>query len=108
MRVRQEIYDTYWRFTALRQEVFFNKINNMPPPWTSDPIINTYKFCNAYRASDRVSQYLIKNIIYDDNRSKNEEEVLLRILLFKIFNKIETWEYLENKIGDFICLSNFN
>lgn len=108
MQVRQEIYDTYWRFTALRQEVFFNKINNMPPPWTSDPIINTYKFCNAYRASDRVSQYLIKNIIYGDNRSKNEEEVLLRILLFKIFNKIETWEYLENKIGDFICLSNFN
>ncbi|GAB1543874.1 hypothetical protein NUACC21_65500 [Scytonema sp. NUACC21] len=108
MRVRQEIYDTYWRFAALRQEVFFKKINNMPPPWTSDPIINTYKFCNAYRASDRVSQYLIKNIIYDGNRSKNEEEVLFRILLFKIFNKIETWEYLENKIGNYISLSNFN
>jgi hypothetical protein len=108
MQVRQEIFDTYWRFAALRQEVFFNKINNMPPPWTSDPIINTYKFCNAYRASDRVSQYLIKNVIYDENRSQNEEEVILRILLFKIFNKIETWEYLENKIGDYITLSNFN
>jgi hypothetical protein len=108
MRVRQEIFDTYWRFAALRQEVFFKKINNMPPPWTGDPIINTYKFCNAYRASDRVSQYLIKNVIYDDNRSQNEEEVILRILLFKIFNKIETWEYLENKIGDYITLSNFS
>ncbi|HYW21277.1 MAG TPA: nucleotide kinase domain-containing protein [Nodularia sp. (in: cyanobacteria)] len=108
MRVRQETFDTYWRFTALRQEVFFNKINNMPPPWTTDPIINTYKFCNAYRASDRVSQYLIKNIIYDNNRSNNEEEVLFRILLFKIFNRRETWEYLENKIGDYITLSNFD
>ncbi|MFS0513733.1 nucleotide kinase domain-containing protein [Nostoc sp. UIC 10607] len=108
MQVRQEIFDTYWRFAAMRQEVFFNKINNVPPPWTSDPIINTYKFCNAYRASDRVSQYLIKNVIYDEKRSKNEEEVILRILLFKIFNKIETWEYLENKIGDYITLSNFD
>ena len=108
MQVRQEIFDTYWRFAAMRQEVFFNKLKNVPPPWTSDPILNTYKFCNAYRVSDRVSQYLIKNVIYDENRSKNEEEVLFRILLFKIFNKIETWEYLENKIGDYITLSNFD
>ncbi|MEH2283783.1 MAG: nucleotide kinase domain-containing protein [Nostoc sp.] len=108
MQVRQEIFDTYWRFAAMRQEVFFNKINNVAPPWTSDPIINTYKFCNAYRASDRVSQYLIKNVIYDEKRSQNEEEVILRILLFKIFNKIETWEYLENKIGDCITLANFD
>ncbi|MDB9349858.1 nucleotide kinase domain-containing protein [Nodularia spumigena] len=108
MQVRQEIFDTYWRFAAMRQEVFFNKIQNVPPPWTSDPILNTYKFCNAYRASDRVSQYLIKNVIYGENRSQNEEEVILRILLFKIFNKIETWEYLENQIGDYITLFNFN
>jgi hypothetical protein len=108
MQVRQEIFDTYWRFAAMRQEVFFNKLKNVPPPWTSDPILNTYKFCNAYRVSDRVSQYLIKNVIYDENRSKNEEEVLFRILLFKIFNKIETWEYLETKIGDYITLCNFN
>ncbi|MFN6563298.1 MAG: nucleotide kinase domain-containing protein [Nostoc sp. ChiSLP01] len=108
MQVRQEIFDTYWRFAAMRQEVFFNKINNLPPPWTSDPIINTYKFCNAYRASDRVSQYLIKNVIYDGNRSKNEEEVIFRILLFKIFNKIETWEYLEKQLGEYIRLSNFD
>jgi alpha-glutamyl/putrescinyl thymine pyrophosphorylase clade 1 len=108
MRVRQETFDTYWQFATLRQEVFFNKINNSAPPWTSNPILNTYKFCNAYRASDRVSQYLIKNIIYDENRSKNEEEILFRILLFKIFNKIETWQYLENKVGSYIALSNFN
>ena len=108
MRVRQKTFDTYWQFAALRQEVFFNKMKNVPPPWTSDPILNTYKFCNAYRVSDRVSQYLIKNVIYDENRSKNEEEVLFRILLFKIFNKIETWKYLENRIGDYITLSNFD
>ncbi|NJM20283.1 MAG: hypothetical protein HC874_22990 [Richelia sp. SL_2_1] len=108
MRVRQETFDTYWRFATLRQEIFFNKLKNVPPPWTSDPILNTYKFCNAYRVSDRVSQYLIKNVIYDENRSQNEEEVLCRILLFKIFNKIETWKYLENRIGDYITLSNFD
>jgi hypothetical protein len=30
MQVRQEIFDTYWRFAAMRQEVFFNKLKNVP------------------------------------------------------------------------------
>ena len=29
-------------------------------PWTEDPILDRYKFCNTYRAADRVSQYLIR------------------------------------------------
>lgn len=29
----------------------------------------------------------------------SEEDILYRILLFKVFNRIETWEYLESKVG---------
>ncbi len=105
MQPREEIFDTYWKFAAQRQEIFFNRIKNEPQPWSIDPIIDKYKFCNAYRASDRVSQYLIKNVIYQG--SQNKEEVLFRILLFKIFNKIETWQYLESKLGT-VELKSFN
>jgi len=97
MNVRQETYDTYWVFAARRQEAFFNRLKNRPQPWTSDPIIEEYKFCNTYRASDRVSQFLIRNVIYQG--SQNEEEVVFRTLLFKIFNKIETWQFLEDRLG---------
>lgn len=105
MKIRQEVFDTYWKFAEKRQDVFFKRIRNDPPPWSDDPILNTYKFCNTYRASDRVSQYLIKNVIYMG--SQVEEEIIFRILLFKIFNKIETWEYLEEKLGE-ITLLQFN
>jgi hypothetical protein len=67
--------------------------------------LETHKFCNVYRASDRVSQYLIKHVIYSG--INNEEDVLFRIILFKIFNKIETWQLLEREIGE-IRLSSFN
>lgn len=90
------VYDTYWKFATERQNIFFNKINKKKP-LTEDRILLEYKFTNVYRASDRVSQYLIKNIIY--NHSQNPKEVLFRILLFKTFNKIETWEHLEKRIG---------
>ena len=58
------VYDTYWKFAAKRQEVFYNRLFGQKSPWTDDEIIYKYKFTNAYRASDRVSQYLIRNVIY--------------------------------------------
>jgi len=93
------VYESYWRFAALRQEVFFNRVKGEPFPWSKDPILNQYKFTNAYRAADRVSQYLIKNVIYNQEYPEAPKEVLFRILLFKLFNKIETWELLTQKFG---------
>ncbi|MEG4251803.1 nucleotide kinase domain-containing protein [Microcoleus sp. Pol10D4] len=96
------VFNTYWRFAAERQRIFFKKLENAPIPWTDDSILSTYKFTNAYRASDRVSQYLIRNVIYQNNRPSSPNEVFFRIILFKIFNKMETWELLENKLGSII------
>lgn len=93
------VYDTYWSFAVERQEVFLRRLGRTPPPWTRDPILSTYKFTNAYRAADRVSQYLIRRVIYDEKRPSSEQEVCFRILLFKLFNKIETWELLERELG---------
>ena len=93
------VLDTYWRFAAERQRVFFSRAEGERAPWTDDPILRTYKFTNAYRASDRVSQYLIRRVIYRDDLPATIDEVFFRILLFKFFNKIETWELLEESIG---------
>ncbi len=92
-------YDTYWRFAAERQRVFFARIEGRRPPWSDDEIINGFKFTNAYRASDRVSQYLIRRVIYRDDLPATTEEIFFRIILFKFFNKIETWELLEKAVG---------
>ncbi len=92
------VYETFWQFATERQEVFFRKLEGREPPWTNDPIIARYKFTNAYRASDRVSQYLIQNVIYGGSQSV--PEVFFRTILFKLFNKIETWELLCYKLGE--------
>lgn len=94
-----EVYDSYWKFAVLRQEAFFNRIEGKAFPWTNDPIISKHKFTNAYRASDRVSQYLIRNVIYNSDLPSTPKEVLFRIILFKLFNKIETWELLNSKLN---------
>jgi hypothetical protein len=94
-----EVYQSYWRFAAERQNVFFRRVRGEARPWTCDAVIGTYKFTNPYRASDRTSQYLIRHVIYRTDLPKSPREVFFRILLFKLFNRIETWELLEQSIG---------
>jgi len=91
------VFDTYWKFAAERQEVLFRRLAGQRAPWTSDPVIRRHRFTNAYRAADRVSQYLIRRVIYSGKWSARD--LLFRILLFKLFNKIETWELLEQRFG---------
>lgn len=90
------VLDTYWKFAAERQQVFFNRFDGKTL-LTTNPILLKHKFTNAYRAADRVSQYLISEIIYKGDQTP--DELLFRILLFKLFNKIETWELLQNELG---------
>ena len=92
------VYDTYWEFAVKRQAAFSRRFRGEPYPWAEDEIIATYKFTNAYRASDRVSQYLIRNVIYREPQTSHE--VFFRTILFKLFNKIETWELLESELGE--------
>ena len=91
------VFDTYWRFAAARQGLFMRRVAGARPPWTEDPVLATHRFTNVYRASDRVSQYLIRHVLYDGNQQI--EEVFFRALLFKVFNRIETWEKLKQSLG---------
>lgn len=93
------VYDTFWRFASERQRVFLARLSGAPAPWTADPILRGHRFTNVYRASDRVSQYLIRRVIYRDDLPSARAEVFFRILLFKLFNRIQTWEHLEKDLG---------
>lgn len=91
------VYDTYWQFAARRQEVFHRRVRGEPAPWTTDPVITLHRFTNAYRASDRVSQYLIRQVAYSGDQAP--DETVFRVLLFKLFNRIATWELLADTVG---------
>ena len=91
------VFDEYWRFACERQRVYYRRLAGQSPPWTNDPILGRHRFTNAYRASDRVSQYLIQDVQYVSSQSI--ADAVLRTLLFKFFNKIETWELIVDATG---------
>jgi hypothetical protein len=90
-----------------RMNIFWRRYRGQAMPYTSDRILRNYKFTNVYRATDRVSQYLIKEVINGSDKSLTDEDLLLNILVFKVFNKINTWEFIKRRCPT-ITVKNFD
>lgn len=103
---RDDIMDIYWHFAHERNEIFYRKNSGQPKPWTDDPILQKYKFCNSYRINDRGSQHLIGKVIYN-GKEYSGEDMIFRIILYRIFNLPSTWDALEKEFGD-VTLDTFD
>jgi hypothetical protein len=91
-------YDAYWEFATKRQNVYLRRLAGHTGPLTNDPVLIINRFTNAYRAADRVSQHLITEVLYD--RERNWVDTFARTLVFKVFNRIGTWEHVIDRLGD--------
>ncbi len=92
------VFESLWYLAAERQRIFRARLRSGGEPPTEDAVLRTFKFTNAYRASDRTSQFLIRHVIYD--RKRSWRDTFTRILLFKLFNRIETWEVVRDSVGE--------
>ena len=95
---RDGIYPLYWKFASRRQAVFEKRIAGAPAPWTDDDIIRRYKFCNVFRAADRVSQYMIREVAcatYDVDSADR----LFQIVAFRTFSQPQTWDGVRFRLG---------
>lgn len=93
------VFDAYWRFAAAREDVLLARLDCRPAPWTHDPVLARHRFTNAYRFADRVSQDLLRHAQNDQPR-RTSEDLVLRTLLFKIFNRTSTWHALVDGAGE--------
>ena len=92
------LYPTIWRFASERHSMYLKRLAGGPPPWTEDTVLATYRFTNTFRAADRVSQYLIR-LVYNEMKDATPETLVLAVLLFKVFNRIDTWKALVSEFG---------
>ena len=95
---RARIYDLYWYFASERQRMFERRVAGEPAPWTEDPILREFKFCNVFRAADRVSQYMIRDVCYHREPCPDEDR-LFQITAFRTFSKTATWDTIRAILG---------
>ena len=75
------VFDAYWEFTAERQPIFFRRLEGVSGVLTTDLVLKLFKFTNANRASDRVSQYLTRNVIYRHDLPSDARNAFFRTIL---------------------------
>lgn len=54
---------TLMHWITERHSIYMKRQKGLPAPWTTDLILQSYRFCNVYRENDKVSQWIIKNWI---------------------------------------------
>jgi len=52
----------FFKFMRTRHEIWVARDNGKPWPWTADPILQTYRFCNVYREFDTVTIWVRQHI----------------------------------------------
>jgi 5-hmdU DNA kinase-like protein len=59
--MHQNKVDDLFAFMKERYAIYQSRKKGDPKPWTKDPILQKYKFCNVYREDDRVTRWIAKN-----------------------------------------------
>lgn len=74
-----------------RDAIRLKKEAGEPKPWTSDEVLQSFRFCNVRRMDDKVSVWLLKNWFAPNFNHKN---MLPAIALARFVNKPESLEQI--------------
>ncbi|KAJ3475695.1 hypothetical protein NLI96_g11663 [Meripilus lineatus] len=91
------VLDTFFKFVVERHAIHQRRLDGQPPPWTDDELFCIYPFTNVFRVYDGTTQYILTNVINKGDQGLYES--CFRVILFRFFNRVETWELLEETLG---------
>lgn len=79
---------SYW--IDERHKIFLKREAGEEPPWTEDPILQEWKFCNPFRVNDRETRAL--HTVIKDKGPSVPGDLLFNIFAFRAFNSWEVWK----------------
>ena len=84
----------FFEIARERYNILLKRRAGLPKPWSDDTIFQTEYFCNVHRENDRTTEWFRNNIRdpLNNTYALNPRVILLAIVAFRWFNKIETWD----------------
>lgn len=80
----------FFNYARERYQILLNRRAGLPKPWTDDPILQSYRFCNVFREDDTTTQFIRKHVTYEDYG----ERLVVAMVIARWFNRISTIEKL--------------
>jgi hypothetical protein len=86
-RIMRERYRIFLRRYHLKKSL----------PWTTDPILARWRFCNVFREDDKTTIWLRKNV---REPLRDSDKVVMAVIAYRWFNRIETAEKIKDLLLD--------
>lgn len=81
----------FFEYAKARHQIYLDRQAGKPAPWTSDPVLQKYRFCCVFRELDKTTKWFADNV-RDPLSQKKDPRVLLATVVFRMFNRIEVGE----------------
>lgn len=79
----------FWWWVNERQRIWVRRrVEDLPPPWTENGVLQDYHFCNVHRELDAATQYALREIL----RSPDEADVLFNTVWYRFLNRPDSFE----------------
>lgn len=75
-----------------RYSILLRRQAGEEPPWTDDPVLREFYFCNVFREDDKTTKWL--RLVTERIRSKSAPHIIRAVAGFRWFNLISTGERL--------------
>ncbi len=96
--------DPFFEYARARYQLMLDRDADFERPWTDDPILQQYRFCNIFREDDKTTKWIRKHIT-SAGYGKN---LLGAMVIARWFNRIETLERMLPPDGSEAPLWRFN
>src|SRR5271155_3462077 len=83
-----DLSSDFFQFMTAREQLRIKKETGSLWPWSSDPILNTYKFTNVKREHDRTTRWMREHWTGPNERS-GSGEIIFNCALFRYFGTSE-------------------
>lgn len=89
--------ESFFAYARERQTILLQKRAGALKPWTTDPILQSYRFCNIFREDDKVTEWFKQWVRHP---YRNHPHIVFATMVMRYFNRIETCEILLGRFGD--------
>ena len=96
LRVMGDRLATFLWLCNERYTMRLRKESGQPPPWTADPLLNKYHFCNVHRKADRTSRVVHELIRAQPDFSGRLSAAILGRLINRVRTIEACWEVRGN------------
>lgn len=89
----------FWYFVAERERIRLRRAAGSPPPWTTDPYLRRYHFCNIRRADDYGTRWYLKHVappwgqVFRSPAAAHDfRDLVWRTTFYRVVNSVEYFE----------------